>query len=30
MRNVSSGVLLGIGTVAVAILIASPAPGADI
>jgi PEP-CTERM motif len=30
MRNVSSRVLLGIGTVAVAILIASPAPGADI
>jgi len=30
MRNVSSRVLLGIGTVVVAILIASPAPGADI
>jgi PEP-CTERM motif len=30
MRNVSSRVLLGIGTAVVAILIASPAPGADI
>ena len=30
MRNISSRVLLGIGTVVVAILIASPAPGADI
>ena len=30
MRNVSSRVLLGIGTTVVAILIAAPAPGADI